>query len=148
MTFGMKKRLVNRQVFEQLDEEFKFTLDPYCTTENQECKLGFQLDQGLDGLKLSWRGHKVFLNLLGIEDTYKFLQKAHKECLENGVTVVVYLEMEIEESSFEWFDDFIFRPDNLIKQFRFVPGSSEAVIVLSPLYPPKTDKENELGLAS
>lgn len=47
-------------VFDLLNEEFSFTLDPASTHENAKCKKHYTADE--DGLGQSWVGERVFLN--------------------------------------------------------------------------------------
>lgn len=49
-----------QQLFDQLDEEFHFTLDPCSTDENAKCEKHYTKEQ--DGLKQDWTGEKVFCN--------------------------------------------------------------------------------------
>lgn len=43
-------------LFDELDNEFHFTLDPCCTHENAKCKKHFTIME--DGLKQSWGGNQ------------------------------------------------------------------------------------------
>lgn len=47
-------------VFDQLNEEYRFTLDPCCTRETAKCDHFFTKED--DGLSRSWGGHTVFMN--------------------------------------------------------------------------------------
>lgn len=47
-------------LFDGLDSEFKFTLDPCATKENAKCKRFFTKEE--DGLKKDWKGERVFCN--------------------------------------------------------------------------------------
>lgn len=49
-----------RWLFERLDQEFGFTLDPAATKENALCRQYFT--QAQDGLQQDWGDHVVFLN--------------------------------------------------------------------------------------
>jgi site-specific DNA-methyltransferase (adenine-specific) len=46
--------------FDQLNREFKFTLDPCASAENAKCRWFFTRED--DGLKQNWRSHRVFCN--------------------------------------------------------------------------------------
>lgn len=46
-----------QKVFEDLDAEFHFTLDPCCTHENAKCERHFTIED--DGLKQSWGGERL-----------------------------------------------------------------------------------------
>lgn len=47
------------KLYQELDEEFHFTLDPCATDENHKCDLYFTREQ--DGLKCSWGGVQSIL---------------------------------------------------------------------------------------
>jgi len=49
-----------QSVFDSLNKEFKFTLDPAATKQNAKCKKFFTVKE--DGLKQSWLGERVFCN--------------------------------------------------------------------------------------
>lgn len=59
-----------QDVFNSLDSEFHFTLDPCATDENYKCEKYFTIDQ--DGLKKSWGGGNM----------YSVIRRTHK--LQNG----------------------------------------------------------------
>ena len=47
-------------LFDALDAEFSFTLDPCSTDENAKCKLHYtKVD---DGIRKDWGDHNVFMN--------------------------------------------------------------------------------------
>ena len=50
-----------QQLFDELDREFHFTLDPCCTHENAKCKKHFTIEE--DGLKQSWGGNQFIATL-------------------------------------------------------------------------------------
>ena len=45
-----------QSLFDELDKEFHFTLDPCCTHENAKCKRHFTIEE--DGLQQSWGGNQ------------------------------------------------------------------------------------------
>jgi len=49
-----------QNIFDALDREFNFTLDPCATSENAKCKLYYTKEE--NGLVNSWVGHSVFMN--------------------------------------------------------------------------------------
>lgn len=48
------------KLFEELDREFHFTLDPCATDENHKCEKYYTKEQ--DGLLQDWSGETVFMN--------------------------------------------------------------------------------------
>ena len=49
-----------QDLFDKLDDEFHFTLDPCCTHENAKCKKHYTKED--DGLAQDWTGEIVFCN--------------------------------------------------------------------------------------
>ena len=47
-------------LFDQLNEEFRFTLDPCATAENAKCRKYYTKEQ--DGLLQDWTGETVYCN--------------------------------------------------------------------------------------
>ena len=55
-------------LFDELDKEFNFTLDPCCTHENAKCKRHFTIEE--DGLQQSWGGNQYsVIHLMAKEST-------------------------------------------------------------------------------
>jgi site-specific DNA-methyltransferase (adenine-specific) len=73
------------ELFEELDREFHFTLDPCCTKENAKCERYFTAAE--DGLSKSWKNEVVFMNPPYGTQIGKWIEKAYKESLE-GTTIV------------------------------------------------------------
>lgn len=75
-------------LFEKLDQEFHFDLDPAATEKNALCKYYF--DKEADGLKSDWFGN-VYVNC-PYSELKKWVEKGWKEATQNPkVTVVVML---------------------------------------------------------
>ena len=49
-----------RWLFDELNREFRFTLDPCATKKNAKCKKFYSKKD--DGLSKSWKGERVFMN--------------------------------------------------------------------------------------
>jgi len=87
-TSGMKSSLSNewttpRELYEQLDAEFHFTLDAASTDENALCERHYTIDD--DGLKQEWAG-SVWLNPPYGREIGAWMQKA-AQSNRGGVTV-------------------------------------------------------------
>jgi phage N-6-adenine-methyltransferase len=65
------------EIFEPLDAEFKFTLDPCADANNHKCSRYFTEAQ--DGLQQSWAGHSVFMNPPYGREIYAWTKKARLE---------------------------------------------------------------------
>jgi len=74
-----------QQLFNNLDMEFHFTLDPCSTHENAKCKKHYTIED--DGLSKSWVGETVFMNPPYGREIGKWAKKAFEEW-KKGATVV------------------------------------------------------------
>lgn len=100
-----------QKVFDELDAEFHFTLDPCCTHENAKCEKHYTKED--DRLSRSWARETVFCN-----PPYKDLKRWAKKCYEeflSGATVVMLVPARTDTM---WFHDFIYHKAEL----RFIKG--------------------------
>ena len=74
-----------QDLFDGLNAEFGFTLDPCCTDDNAKCRKHYTLAD--DGLSQSWAGEVVFMNPPYGREIGKWIAKAHQEA-KGGATVV------------------------------------------------------------
>lgn len=86
-------------LFHQLDEEFKFSLDPCASIYNHKCPLFFT--KADNGLGKDWGFHKVFVN-----PPYSKVKEWTKKCFEaaeKGALVVALLPVRSDTSYWhEW----------------------------------------------
>ncbi len=73
------------EVFDPLDEEFNFTLDPCATPETAKCPEFFT--EADNGLEQPWSSHRVFMNPPYGREVYAWTRKARLE-QEKGALVV------------------------------------------------------------
>jgi len=100
-------------LFEDLDKEFKFTLDPCSTHENHKCDKYFTMED--DGLKQDWSDDIVFMNPPYGGHTGDWIKKALDES-KKGATVVCLIVSSTDRS---YWHDYIFP---FASQIRFVRG--------------------------
>ena len=74
-----------KKLFDELDQSYKFTLDPCCTKESALCDKFYTIEE--DGLQQDWSKDVVFMNPPYGREIPKWIEKAYKECLK-GATVV------------------------------------------------------------
>ena len=95
-------------VFNPLNARFDFTLDVCCTVETTKCEKYFtEFD---DGLKQSWRGHRVWANF-PYSNIPKWIEKAYREVLNNNCELVVMLLPAWTDR--DWFHDWVINPPKL-----------------------------------
>ena len=86
-------------LFDQLDAEFHFTLDPCATNQNHKCLKYYTIED--DGLTQDWLNEIVFMNPPYGGNTGKWLRKAWHESLRG--TIVVCLIVSSTDRSY-WHD--------------------------------------------
>ena len=96
-------------LFDELDAEFHFDLDPCCTHENAKCAKHFTKAE--DGLNQEWGGYRVYCNPPYGREIAKWVKKAHdSQCL-----TVMLLPARTDTS---WFHDYIYHK----AEIRFLKG--------------------------
>lgn len=73
-----------QDLFDKLNQEFNFTLDPCANHTNHKCDKYYTIEE--DGLSKSWAGEIVFMNPPYGKDIKKWIKKAYEES--NHATVV------------------------------------------------------------
>lgn len=92
-----------QELFDGLDREFGFTLDPCATDENAKC--GKYYTKNDDGLSKSWAGETVFMNPPYGKEIAKWAKKAHDEWANNNATVVCLVPARTDTAY--WHDYFM-----------------------------------------
>jgi len=87
-------------VFDELNEEFKFTLDPCATHENAKCERHFTKEE--DGLNQDWGQERTFMNPPYGPEIKDWMKKAYESSL-NGATVVCLVPARTDT---HWFHDY------------------------------------------
>ena len=98
--------------FDELNEEFEFTLDPCATPDNAKCAKFFTKER--DGLKQDWSGERVFCNPPYGRAIGAWVKKCHDEA-QKGTLVVMLIPARTDTS---YFHDYIYHKAEL----RFIRG--------------------------
>ena len=98
--------------FDELNEEFEFTLDPCATPDNTKCAKFFTKEQ--DGLKQDWTGERVFCNPPYGRAIGAWVKKCHDEA-QKGTLVVMLIPARTDTS---YFHDYIYHK----AEIRFIRG--------------------------
>ena len=104
-----------KELFEELDSEFHFTLDPCATPENAKCKKFFTEEQ--NGLIQDWSGEVVFCN-----PPYSDKQQTEwvKKCWEHGQSGGLAVMLIPARTDTKRFHQYIYNNDNA--EIRFIKG--------------------------
>ncbi len=100
-------------LFEELNKEFNFNLDPCCTEKSAKCKNYFTISD--DGLSQNWGGYSVFMNPPYGREIKDWIKKAYESSLE-GATVVCLIPARTDTS---YWHDYIF---GKASDIRFLKG--------------------------
>lgn len=100
-------------LFERLDKEFHFSLDPACTKKSAKCKKFYT--QKEDGLNQNWDKERVFLNPPYGREISKWVLKAYEES-KKGAIVVCLIPSRTDTS---YWHDYIF---SYATEIRFIRG--------------------------
>lgn len=101
-----------QNLFDELNDEFYFTLDPCATDENAKCSKYFTIED--NGLSKDWSNDVVFMNPPYGREIKKWIKKAYEESL-NGATVVCSIPARTDTT---YWHDFIFDKANDIRFLR------------------------------
>lgn len=99
-----------QNLFDQLNEEFRFTLGPCCTHENAKCEKHFTKEE--NGLEQSWEGERVFCN----PPYGKAISPWVKKCSTANAKLVVLLVPARVDTA--WFHDYVYGK----AEIRFIRG--------------------------
>lgn len=99
-------------LFNQLNDEFDFTLDPCATHENHKCQKYFTSAE--NGLNQDWGGYRVFCNppYSKIAD---WVRKCYEESLKDETIVVMLIPARTDT---KYFHDYILHRSEI----RFIKG--------------------------
>ena len=100
--------------FDNLNEEFNFTLDPCATPDNAKCKKYFTKET--DGLKQNWQGETVFCNPPYGKVIKHWVKKCYEESLKPDTTVVMLIPARTDTA---YFHDYVYHN---AKEIRFIRG--------------------------
>lgn len=102
-----------KDLFNKLDSEFNFTLDPCCTHENAKCEKHYTKQE--DGLIQDWGGERVFCNPPYGSELPKWVKKAWEEGRKKDTIVVMLIPARTDTS---YFQDYIYNRSEI----RFISG--------------------------
>lgn len=91
-----------QELFDKLNDEFKFTLDPCSTQYNHKCDKYYTIED--DGLSKDWGGQRVFCNPPYGKEIYKWVEKCYHESTKENTLVCLLIPSRTDT---RYFHDFI-----------------------------------------
>lgn len=91
-----------QDLFDKLNEEFSFTLDPCATPQNHKCDQYYTKEQ--NGLNMDWGGHRVFCNPPYGKALKDWVKKCYEEGLKKDTIVVMLIPARTDT---KYFHDYI-----------------------------------------
>lgn len=101
------------EVFQKLDAEFHFNLDPCADDQNHKCERYFTKE--IDGLSKNWGGYRVFCNPPYGREITKWVKKAYEEAHKKDTLVVMLVPARTDT---KWFHDYVYNR----AEIRFIKG--------------------------
>lgn len=99
-------------IYEELNKEFNFTLDPCSTDYNHKCKKYYTAED--NGLLQNWGGERVFCNP-PYSDISAWVKKAWKESTKDDTLVVLLIPARTDT---RYFHEYIYNRSEI----RFIKG--------------------------
>ena len=99
--------------YDQLNEEFHFTLDPAASDDNHKCEKYYTKDQ--DGLIQNWTNETVFCNPPYGRQVGEWVKKGYETAKKSNKPVVMLLPVRTDT---RWFHDYIYKKTEV----RFIKG--------------------------
>lgn len=122
--------------FQELDQEFHFTLDPCCQEYNHKCSKYYT--SSADGLNQSWAGERVFCNPPYGRQIGNWVRKCYEEAQKPNTIVVMLVPARTDT---RWFHDYIYQKSNV--EIRFVKGRLKFINRCLPSYNPTGDFQTQ-----
>lgn len=91
-----------QDLYEDLDKEFHFNLDPCSTHENAKCEKHYTVEE--NGLNQDWGGCRVFCNP-PYSNIKSLVEKCYRESQKDHTLVVMLIPARVDT---RWFHDFIY----------------------------------------
>ena len=101
-------------LFEELNKEFNFDLDPCSTHQNAKCKVHYTIDD--DGLTKNWGGRRVFCNPPYGRAIPSWVRKCYEESRKPDTLVVMLIPARTDTA---YFHDYIYHK---AREIRFIRG--------------------------
>lgn len=102
-----------QSLFDELNKEFNFTLDPCANEQNHKCALYYTMQD--DGLRQNWEGYNVFVNPPYGREIKDWVRKSYEESRKPNTKVVMLIPARTDTT---YFHDYIYHK----AEIRFLKG--------------------------
>lgn len=102
-----------QSLFDDLNKEFNFTLDPCANEQNHKCALYYTMQD--DGLCQNWGGQNVFVNPPYGREIKDWVRKSYEESRKPNTKVVMLIPARTDTT---YFHDYIYHK----AEIRFLKG--------------------------
>lgn len=120
-----------QNLFDKLNKEYNFTLDPCCTDDNHKCEKYYTLKD--DGLSKDWSGETVFVNPPYGRSIGKWVKKCYEEH-NKGITIVMLIPSRTDTT---WFHSYIYEKPTV--KVDYLKGRLKFVNRLFPTWNPESN---------
>lgn len=117
-----------QDLFDRLNNKYKFTLDVASTDENAKCKKHFTIND--NGLEKSWSGEIVFCNPPYGREIGKWVKKAYEES-KNGTKIVMLIPARVDT---KWFHEYLYNKEEENIKIEFIKGRLKFINKTLPNY--------------
>lgn len=115
-----------QNLFDKLNSQYHFTLDPCCTHENAKCQKHYTQED--NGLTQNWSNEVVFCNPPYGREIGKWVKKAYEES-KKGTKIVMLIPARVDA---KWFHQYIYHKENEGIRVEFIKGRLKFINRLLP----------------
>lgn len=115
-----------QNLFDKLNSQYHFTLDPCCTHENAKCQKHYTQED--NGLIQNWSNEIVFCNPPCGREIGKWVKKAYEES-KKGTKIVMLIPARVDT---KWFHQYIYHKENEGIRVEFIKGRLKFINRLLP----------------
>lgn len=101
-------------LFDKLNSEFHFTLDPCSTAKNHKCNKYYTKED--NGLLQNWNNETVFVNPPYGKDIKQWVKKCYEEHRDHNITIVMLIPARTDTT---YFHEYIYKKCH---EIRFLKG--------------------------
>ena len=106
-----------QDLFDRLDAQFHFTLDPAATDDNHKCAKWYTMET--NGLIQDWSNEVVFCNPPYGKEIGKWVEKCYNEARKHNVKIVMLIPARTDT---KWFHKYLYKKEDIGVHIEFLQG--------------------------